>query len=363
MRRISTELRPGILDHLGLAAAVEWAAEEFQSRTGILCQLSLPGADLAIGAELATAFFRIFQEALTNIARHAGATRVSVSLSQQNGDVLLEVCDNGRGIRPDQHPGPKVARHPGNARTHSAAGRRVLYRRRSRRRNHGTRPHSRCRSAAVGGQPVIRILIADDHAVVRRGVKEILEHEFEGAVYGEAKDAAGILNLIRDADWDLAILDIGLPGRSGVDVLRDVKAARPKLPVLVLSMYPEDQYAKRILKTGASGYVNKESAAEELVIAVRKVLAGGRYVSAALAERLASDLSQNDERPKHEALSDRELEVLRMIGVGKTVGQIAEELHLGATTVSTYRARILEKMTMTTTAELMRYALQNHLVD
>jgi two-component system, NarL family, invasion response regulator UvrY len=210
---------------------------------------------------------------------------------------------------------------------------------------------------------VIRILIADDHAVVRRGVKEILEHEFEGAVYGEAKDAAGILNLIRDADWDLAILDIGLPGRSGVDVLRDVKAARPKLPVLVLSMYPEDQYAKRILKTGASGYVNKESAAEELVIAVRKVLAGGRYVSAALAERLASDLSQNDERPKHEALSDRELEVLRMIGAGKTVGQIAEELHLGATTVSTYRARILEKMTMTTTAELMRYALQNHLVD
>ena len=128
-------------------------------------------------------------------------------------------------------------------------------------------------------------------------------------------------------------------------------------------MYPEDQYAKRILKTGASGYVNKESAAEELVIAVRKVLAGGRYVSAALAERLASDLSQNDERPKHEALSDRELEVLRMIGAGKTVGQIAEELHLGATTVSTYRARILEKMTMTTTAELMRYALQNHLVD
>ena len=211
VRRISTELRPGILDHLGLAAAVEWAAEEFQSRTGILCQLSLPGADLAIGAELATAFFRIFQEALTNIARHAGATRVSVSLSQQNGDVLLEVCDNGRGIRPDQHPGPKSLGILGmRERTLLLGGEFFI----AGAPGGGTTVRVRIpgrRSAAVGGQPVIRILIADDHAVVRRGVKEILEHEFEGAVYGEAKDAAGILNLIRDADWDLAILDIACP--------------------------------------------------------------------------------------------------------------------------------------------------------
>jgi two-component system invasion response regulator UvrY len=132
---------------------------------------------------------------------------------------------------------------------------------------------------------------------------------------------------------------------------------------LVLSMHPEDQYAKRILKAGASGYMNKESAPEELVKAVRKVLAGGRYVSAALAEKLASDLSVDTGRPIHEVLSDREFEVLRMIAAGKTVSQIAEELHLGVTTVSTYRARILEKMNMTTTAELMHYAMHNHLVD
>ncbi|MGA2577035.1 MAG: response regulator transcription factor [Bryobacteraceae bacterium] len=210
---------------------------------------------------------------------------------------------------------------------------------------------------------MIRVLIADDHAILRRGLKEILMRELDGVVCGEAKDAIEIIARIQEGEWDLAILDITMPGRSGLDVLRELKAARPKLPVLVLSMHPEDQYAKRILKAGASGYMNKESAPEELVKAVRKVLAGGRYVSAALAEKLASDLSVDTGRPIHEVLSDREFEVLRMIAAGKTVSQIAEELHLGVTTVSTYRARILEKMNMTTTAELMHYAMHNHLVD
>jgi len=210
---------------------------------------------------------------------------------------------------------------------------------------------------------VIRILIADDHAIVRRGLKEILEHELEGAVCGEAKDAAEVLARIEEADWDLAILDITMPGRSGLDVLRDLKAARPRLPVLILSMHPEDQYAKRILKAGASGYMTKESAPEELIKAVRKVLAGGRYVSDALAERLASDLNHDAGWPNHETLSDRELEVLRMIGAGKTVTQIGEELHLGVSTISTYRARILEKMNMSTTAQLMHYVLHNRLID
>jgi DNA-binding NarL/FixJ family response regulator len=154
-----------------------------------------------------------------------------------------------------------------------------------------------------------------------------------------------------------------MPGRSGLDVLKDLKAVRPKLPVLILSMHSEDQYAKRTLRAGASGYMNKESAPEELIKAVRKVLAGGRYVSAALAEKLASDLREDAGQPIHEALSDREFEVLRMIGAGKTVSQIAEQLHLGVTTISTYRARLLEKMNMTTTAELMHYAVRNRLDD
>jgi two-component system invasion response regulator UvrY len=159
------------------------------------------------------------------------------------------------------------------------------------------------------------------------------------------------------------ILDITMPGRSGLDVLKDLKREQPKLPVLVLSMHPEQQYGKRVLKAGASGYINKESAPEELIKAIRKVIAGGRYVSPALAERLAFDLSEETEQPVHERLSDRELEVLKMVALGKTISQIAEELHLSVTTVSTYRARMLEKMGMTTNAELMRYALRNRLID
>jgi DNA-binding NarL/FixJ family response regulator len=210
---------------------------------------------------------------------------------------------------------------------------------------------------------VIRVLIADDHAILRRGLKEILMRDLKGVVCGEAKDADEALSQVRDAAWDLLILDITMPGRSGLDALRDLKLTRPKLPVLVLSMHPEDQYAKRILKAGAVGYMNKESAPEELVKAVRKVLAGGMYVSAALAEILAADLSEDSGRPIHETLSDREFEILRMIGAGKAVSQIAEELHLGVTTVSTYRARILVKMNMATTIELMHYALHHHLCD
>jgi DNA-binding NarL/FixJ family response regulator len=180
---------------------------------------------------------------------------------------------------------------------------------------------------------------------------------------GEAKNAQEVLEQVRSHDWDLVILDVTMPGRSGLDVLRDLKQEQPKLPVLVLSMHPENQYAKRMLKAGASGYMNKESAPEELITAIGKVLAGRRYVSPALAEKLALDLSEETEQPLHERLSDRELEVLRMLGSGRTTSQIADELHLSVTTVSTYRARILEKLNMTTTAELMRYALRNHLVD
>jgi DNA-binding NarL/FixJ family response regulator len=152
-----------------------------------------------------------------------------------------------------------------------------------------------------------------------------------------------------------------MPGRSGLDVLKEVKVLRPKLPVLILSMHPEDQYGKRVLKAGAAGYMNKESAPEELVKAIRRALAGGRYVSPTLAEKLANDLSADGGRPIHEVLSDREFEVLRLIAAGKTVSQIGEELHLSVTTVSTYRSRILEKLQLSTTAQLMHFALENHI--
>jgi DNA-binding NarL/FixJ family response regulator len=209
---------------------------------------------------------------------------------------------------------------------------------------------------------MIQILIVDDHAILRRGLQEILEREFRDVSIGGAGTAEEALTQLDSEKWDLVILDITMPGRSGVDVLRNLKALRPKLPVLVLSMHPEDQYGKRVLKAGASGYMNKESAPEELIKAVRKLLSGGRYVSPTLAETLAVDLGRDDGTPAHERLSDREFEVLRKMASGKTVGQIAQELHLSVPTVSTYRARILEKMGMSNTAELIRYAVSHHLV-
>jgi two-component system, NarL family, invasion response regulator UvrY len=210
---------------------------------------------------------------------------------------------------------------------------------------------------------MIKVLLADDHAIVRGGLKEILLRHMESVECGEAENAEQVLALVRERPWDLLILDITMPGRSGLDIIADLKLLRPQLPVLVLSMMPEDQFGKRVLSAGAVGYLKKESAPEELIDAIRKVLAGGRYVSPALAEKLVLDLGPGANRLLHEGLSAREFEILVMLGSGKTVGQIAEELHLSATTVSTYRARILEKMNMSTTAELMRYAFRNHLVD
>ena len=210
---------------------------------------------------------------------------------------------------------------------------------------------------------MIRVLISDDHAILRRGLKEILMRELQGAVCGDAENAQQVLDQVQSEHWDLVILDVTMPGPSGIDVLRDLKRLQPKLPVLVLSMHPEDQYGKRVLKAGASGYMNKDVAPEELIKAIRKVLAGGRYVSPALAEKLAVELGEESGRPLHETLSDREFEVLRMIASGRTVSEIADQLHLSVTTISTYRVRILEKMNLTTTAELMHYALRNHLVD
>jgi len=208
----------------------------------------------------------------------------------------------------------------------------------------------------------MKILLADDHAVVRHGLKQILTDAFKRATYGEARNAQEALDLIWKQEWDVVVLDITMPGRSGLDVLREIKKSKPRLPVLVLSMHPENQFAVRVLKSGAAGYMTKESAPDELVGAVKKVLAGGRYVSNALAENLAASLSVNQKAPQ-EKLSDREFQVLRLIASGKMITDIARELSLSAKTISTYRSRILEKMGMKNNAELMHYAIQHRLVE
>lgn len=209
----------------------------------------------------------------------------------------------------------------------------------------------------------MKILITEDHAVVREGLKLILADHFKKAVFGEARTATEALALVWKEKWDVVLLDITLPGRSGLEVLKEIKRSRPKLPVLILSMHPEDQFAVRMLKAGAAGYLTKESAGEELVGAIKKVIGGGRYVSPALAERMASYLTVDLQKAPHERLSDREFLILRTIASGKQVGQIAKELSLSVSTVSTYRARILEKMDMKNNAELTHYALQKSLVD
>jgi len=199
--------------------------------------------------------------------------------------------------------------------------------------------------------------------VVRRGLREILVEGFPRAEFGEAETVPQTLQQIHSRQWDVVVLDITMPDGSGLDVLNDVKTTRPDLPVLVLSMHPEDQYALRALKAGAAGYLTKETATDELVEAVKKVLAGRKYVSASLAERLAGDLSKGGEGPLHQTLSDREYQVMLMIASGKSVSDIAEELSLSAKTVSTYRSRILKKLAMKTNADLTRYAMELGLLD
>jgi two-component system invasion response regulator UvrY len=210
---------------------------------------------------------------------------------------------------------------------------------------------------------MIRILIADDHAIVRKGLKQILAETSDIIVAGEAHNGQEVLNKVRTGDWDVVVLDITMPGTSGLDILKEMKNEHPKLPVLMLSSHSEDQYAVRVLKAGASGYLTKESAPDELVKAIRKVFAGGKYVSAYAAEVLAFDLDKNSEKPPHEFLSDREYQVLCLLCLGKTVKEIAKEKSLSIKTISTYRSRILEKTKMKTNAELIHYGIRNRLVD
>jgi two-component system, NarL family, invasion response regulator UvrY len=210
---------------------------------------------------------------------------------------------------------------------------------------------------------MIRILLADDHAIVRRGLKETLEDELGRVIFGEAENGQQVLAQVSKQPWDLVLLDINMEGRSGLDVLEELRKVHPRPPVLILSMYPEAEFAVRALKQGAAGYLNKQSAPEELVVAVKQVLAGGRYISAAVADRLAADLQRRTEPLPHESLSSREFQVMRMIAMGKTLKEIADELSISAKTVGTYHTRLLEKMRMKSDIEITRYALSRRLVD
>ncbi|HSN61131.1 MAG TPA: response regulator transcription factor [Ferruginibacter sp.] len=209
---------------------------------------------------------------------------------------------------------------------------------------------------------MLKVLIADDHTVVRRGLRQILLEGFPSAQVEEVADAEELIKKVIQAPWDLVISDLSMPGRSGLEALQQIKQIQPKLPVLILSIHPEDQYAIRVLRAGASGYLSKDMAPDELVIAVQKVLMGKKYITDTIAEKLASVLDQDSSKAPHEILSDREFSVLKLLASGKSVSEIAESMFLSVTTVSTYRTRIMVKMNMKNNADLTLYAIENKLL-
>ncbi|MDD2991043.1 MAG: response regulator transcription factor [Zoogloea sp.] len=209
----------------------------------------------------------------------------------------------------------------------------------------------------------IRVLIADDHAIVRQGLRQILSDTPDLTVSGEAENGVQAVQMVRNGEWDVVLMDVSMPDRNGIDALKLIKKEFPRLPVLILSMYPEEQYAIRALKAGAAGYLTKQSAPDLLVTAIRQVASGKKYVSPSLAEELANAIGEDSERPAHEKLSDREYQTLCMIASGKTPTEIAEALNLSVKTVSVYRARLLEKMHLRNNAELTHYGLKHGLAE
>jgi DNA-binding NarL/FixJ family response regulator len=209
---------------------------------------------------------------------------------------------------------------------------------------------------------MLKILIADDHAVVRKGLKQILLEEYPSAVIGEVADAEALLTEVINKGWNIVICDMNMPGRSGLDALTQIKQVAPEVPVLIMSMYPEDQYALRVLKAGASGYLGKETIHDDIIRAVQTVRLGKKFITPSIAEKLADAFRDDNGKQSHESLSDREFDVFKLLAGGKSVSEIAAQLSLSTTTVSTYRTRIMDKMDMKSNAELTRYALENKLI-
>ena len=274
VRKIATGLRPEMLDDMGLVAAIGWQAKEFQKRTGIRCRAKLPPETAKPQIDIATTVFRIFQEILTNVARHARATRVDIELDISDERVALVVVDNGVGIPDAERERQEVARPARHA------GARAAVRRRGQPDRHPRPRHARrCHHSHHGPTMNMKVLIADDHPVVRQGLRQMLAVESDLTVVGEARNGQEVVELSRKVPWEVAVLDYNMPGKNGLELIKELRQRYPGRAVLILSMYPEDRYAVRALKAGAAGYLTKESAPDELVSAIRKVAGGGRYVT------------------------------------------------------------------------------------
>ena len=380
VKRIATNLRPPALDHLGLAEAIRWEATTFSARSGLRCHVVATRERTALTPKQQTALFRIFQEALTNVVRHAQASAVRVRLTETSRVFELRVADNGRGITDAEIGDSESIGLLGMRERASQAGAALELAGVPGRGTVNQGPGSAARQggqAFDGAAPpnrdgtthaMIRILLVDDHPVVRHGIRSILLDRFRDAVVAEAGDASSALREVSDAEWDIVLVDISMPGPSGLDLIKQLHTQRPALPLLVVSMHPPAQFARRALGAGALGYLTKDSAPEDFVTAIEQARRGRRYVGPVGAagdeasELLATWPAETQASP-HDSLSDREYQVLRMLGSGLTVSDIARALTLSVKTISTYRTRVLDKLGMRSNAELMRYAIENGLLD
>ena len=363
IRRIGTELRPNVLDALGLTAAIEWQLQEIQQRTELTYTLQKPAQELTLEQACATSVFRIFQEAVTNIVRHAEANHIYVRLEQHPNAALLEVVDNGKGISRRQITDRNSLGILGMRERARLWGGYVTINSTLDVGTTVTIWMPRETAPVEVGTGVTRVLVVDDHATVREGIRRFLADTPDLMVAREAYTAPEVFEAVAAGDCDVVLLDISLPGRDGLDILKELKQRYPALPVLMFSVYAEEQYAIRALKTGAAGYVTKNSEPEVLITALRKVAQGGRYVSASLAERLAVEITADVDKPLHATLANREYQVLLLLGEGKTVKEIAVILSLSVKTISTYRTRILRKLHLRTTADLIRYTISQQLLS
>ena len=355
-RRISADLRPLMLDDLGLLAALEWLAEETSRRHGFAVDLAVDEASANLAEPLASQVYRIVQESLTNAGRHAAAQRVRVASAHDRARDPPR--RRGRRARPVAGGPPEEGllrprRHP-RARLHPGG-----LGRDPRRRGRGNGdPRPAAHPRVPRGESVTRVLIADDHAIVREGLKRILEGQEGIEIAGEATNGHEVLERVRAGGFDLLLLDLSMPGKSGIELIRQVKDESPKLRVLVLTMHEEDQYAVRAIRAGASGYLTKESAPGQLVSAIRRLADGRLYISPNVAEQLALDVQPRGDEAPHKHLSDREFEVFQLLVAGRSVSEIAAQLHLSVKTVSTHKTRILQKMSASSVADLVRYAIR-----
>lgn len=367
VRRIAGELRPPLLEKVGLAAAVETHARRFQERAGIRCNTTFSG-EIEMEQERAVNVFRIYQEAMTNVARHTGANYVNIRLAQRDDCLVLEVQSDGRAITEAAAKNPKTqgilgmkerARILGGSLSVCGiAGTGTLVRLEV--------PNIHLSPARLNGSDKrssdITILLVDDHPIFRQGVKQIFRESSLKVAFYEAQDAASMNGYICARGFDLVLLDLSLPDKSGLECLRELKRIRPLLPVLVLSMYRESQFALPALKAGATGYLAKERAPKELLAVVKKILEGDKYISQELSKQITIELLDGTGKLPHECLSRREFQILLRIASGEALTAIAKESSLSPKTVSTYRSRILEKMGLKTNADLTRYCTRHMLI-